>query len=201
MFAYFSLLVEIGTFDIIEVNFLIVGHTHCSIDQYFSILSRGIRRCEFIESPIALWNLYQGVHKNPKRRPSVNRQIDTIFDMKAALQPYLNPCKNFQVPHCFLFRSKFSKCILQYKLFSFHEVYLPIEPAVTINDGVAHLQPLSGPQVNEIQLDPFALVGSRAEFVDHMGLSKTTALHALENRVCYAAFFLNLFNLKFIFVI
>ena len=103
MFAYFSLLVEIGTFDIIEVNFLIVGHTHCSIDQYFSILSRGIRRCEFIGSPIALWNLYQGVHKNPKRRPSVNRQIDTIFDMKVALQPYLNPCKNFKCLTVFYF--------------------------------------------------------------------------------------------------
>ena len=42
MFAYASALVENGYFDVLEVNFLIVGHTHSSIDQYFSVLSKAI---------------------------------------------------------------------------------------------------------------------------------------------------------------
>ena len=39
---------ETGLLDEIYVNFLIVGHTHISIDQYFSVLSRVINRAEFI---------------------------------------------------------------------------------------------------------------------------------------------------------
>ena len=48
MFSDCSLLVETGLLDEIYVNFLIVGHTHISIDQYFSVLSRAINRAEFI---------------------------------------------------------------------------------------------------------------------------------------------------------
>ncbi|KAJ1387535.1 hypothetical protein B484DRAFT_409877, partial [Ochromonadaceae sp. CCMP2298] len=42
MFAYMSMLVETFKFDFIELNFLIVGHTHASIDQFFSGLSKAI---------------------------------------------------------------------------------------------------------------------------------------------------------------
>ena len=49
MFAYLSMLVELKVFDEILVNFLIVGHTHTSIDQYFSVLSsRKIFESSFI---------------------------------------------------------------------------------------------------------------------------------------------------------
>ena len=43
MFAYASALVELGYFDAIDTNFLIVGHTHSSIDQYISVLSKAIK--------------------------------------------------------------------------------------------------------------------------------------------------------------
>lgn len=60
MFAYLSLLVQEGHFRVIEVFFLIVGHTHTSIDQYFSVISRMIWMCAFLGSPISLESLLAG---------------------------------------------------------------------------------------------------------------------------------------------
>lgn len=54
MLSYISLLVELLVFDSVEVNFLIVGHTHCSIDRLFGIYSNAIRGADFIGSPLAL---------------------------------------------------------------------------------------------------------------------------------------------------
>jgi len=57
MFSYLSLLVEQDYFKEINVGFLVVGHTHSSIDQYFSVLSKAIQSKTFIGSPLALLNL------------------------------------------------------------------------------------------------------------------------------------------------
>ena len=40
LFAYFAMLVELELFSVIEVYFLVVGHTHTPLDQYFSVLGR-----------------------------------------------------------------------------------------------------------------------------------------------------------------
>lgn len=48
MMAYLSHLVECGEMDSIFMFFLMVGHTHASIDQYFSVLSHAINKTEFI---------------------------------------------------------------------------------------------------------------------------------------------------------
>ena len=54
MFTYISLLIDEEHFDTVEIYFLIVGHTHASIDQYFSTLSNLIQSRNFIGSPLAL---------------------------------------------------------------------------------------------------------------------------------------------------
>lgn len=54
MFTYASLLVQEKYFTKVEIFFLIVGHTHASIDQYFSVLSREILKTNFIGSPLSL---------------------------------------------------------------------------------------------------------------------------------------------------
>ena len=41
-------------FDKVLMHFLIVGHTHSVIDQYFSVISRKIFEAEFIATPHAL---------------------------------------------------------------------------------------------------------------------------------------------------
>ena len=57
VFAYFSMLVQTQQIKHIELHFLLVGHTHCSIDQYFSVLSKVWT--DFFSSPIiVLKNLF-----------------------------------------------------------------------------------------------------------------------------------------------
>ena len=92
MFAYISLLVESFIFDRIEVNFLIVGHTHASIDQYFSVLSAAIHSTSFIGSPLSLYQLLEEAHsaKSIDSRPAVVRQISVYYDVAKALKPFIN---------------------------------------------------------------------------------------------------------------
>jgi hypothetical protein len=40
MFAYLSLLVQSGAMDEVNLSFLIAGHTHCPLDQYFLCLAK-----------------------------------------------------------------------------------------------------------------------------------------------------------------
>jgi hypothetical protein len=132
MFSYAIALVELGYFEAIDMNFLIVGHTHSSIDQYFCVLSKAIKSAEFIGSPISLQALCNQTHKD-RSRPSVNRQLDVCYNLVDAMKPYINKrIKCFQVPHCFSFRRRGNKCIMFYnKLFSSHEKWLPTEPELS----------------------------------------------------------------------
>ena len=101
MFFYLSLLVELGVLDEVRMEFLIVGHTHASIDQYFSILSTAIRKALFIGSPMALWALYDTCRSNPNQA-ILQRQIRIVYDYVRAFAPYLNKkISYYQIPHCF----------------------------------------------------------------------------------------------------
>ena len=53
----------------IEINFLIVGHTHCKIDQNFSVLSTAIKAALFVASPMAMRSLIGKAHAKTKDRP------------------------------------------------------------------------------------------------------------------------------------
>ena len=74
MFAYLSLLVEQRHFDEIRVNFLIVGHTHAPIDQYFSVITKKLFG-KFVGSPESLRNLF-----NQCQDPLINSQIFVQYD-------------------------------------------------------------------------------------------------------------------------
>lgn len=176
MFAYASALVENGYFDIMEINFLIVGHTHSSIDQYFSVLSKAIDSAEWIGSPISLQALCSQAHKPTRgendeiidRRPSINRQIEVYYDVVSALKPYINDqIKFFQVPHHFLFRRVCGKCIMQYKLFPQNSTYLPQEP-----NEVTTLESLSKNVISKVQVSPLSIINGTETFFEHMGVPK-----------------------------
>ena len=53
----FGYVIQKKYFRKVEIFFLIVGHTHESIDQYFSVLSRQILQTNFIGSPLSLASL------------------------------------------------------------------------------------------------------------------------------------------------
>lgn len=92
LFSYLSLLVEMGHFRTIEVYFLIVGHTHSSIDQYFSVLSTAIKSAQFIGSPLALHELFRRACSGNSEAvsPYIVRSIDVYYDWVTLLKPYIN---------------------------------------------------------------------------------------------------------------
>jgi hypothetical protein len=52
--SYMSMLVDLGYLDTVQVNYLVVGHTHCPIDQKLGALSTIIHQQEYIATPAAL---------------------------------------------------------------------------------------------------------------------------------------------------
>jgi len=95
MSMYFSALVQTLHFEEIHMNYLIVGHTHSSIDQYFSVLSRAIKKSLFIGSPLALHNLLYLAHKKRNKKDNFNppvlvKQVSVYFDLRSAFLPYVN---------------------------------------------------------------------------------------------------------------
>ena len=87
-----SFLLSFICFCSFHINFLIVGHTHCSLDQYFSVISRAILNCEFIGSPEGLIELYGTAHQGTavSQRPLVNRQVHAIYDWVQFYAPFIN---------------------------------------------------------------------------------------------------------------
>jgi hypothetical protein len=63
-------------FDKVFIHFLIVGHTHCLIDQYFSVISKQIFEAEFIASPHALHALILQTVDDKGKSPLVCRFIE-----------------------------------------------------------------------------------------------------------------------------
>jgi hypothetical protein len=92
MFGYLSMLVEAKIFNTIYINFMIVGHTHSTIDQYFSVFSTCIKGKAFIASSLSLEELLKTAHKGESinKRPSFVKKLSVYYNYKAFLQPYLN---------------------------------------------------------------------------------------------------------------
>jgi hypothetical protein len=127
MMAFCSDIVERGIVDEIFIDCLVVGHTHASIDQYFSVMSKRINneKTLFIGSPWSLWKLYETV----SIPPTVNRRISVVFDYVSYYKPFLHDkYKFFCLPYCYWFHRVIGKCVMQYKMFAFYDSWLPTLP-------------------------------------------------------------------------
>jgi hypothetical protein len=123
MFCYVSLLVESGFIKDAEINFLVVGHTHCNLDQEFSCVSKRIDECTYIGSPLAMQELYMTVH-NPEASPDrkcLSIYLRHTYDWKEYFKCICNGgIKYFQVPHRFkiFMPLHLDRAIMQYSLFT-----------------------------------------------------------------------------------
>lgn len=107
----------------------IIGHTHCSIDQNFGVLTGVVNDERFIGSPLSFQDLLQRAHSEKNRQPTVNRQIRIVYDFVDFFTPLLNPnISMIRIPHCFRFTRILSKCVMQYRRFSSHKTFLPEMP-------------------------------------------------------------------------
>ena len=88
MMQFLSWLVGAGYLEEVEIHYLLVGHTHEDIDQYFSTLSRRLDRRsaltyeEFVE-------VLRSAHRDAKWKPNV-RVIFTVFDYKKWMAGWMN---------------------------------------------------------------------------------------------------------------
>ena len=118
-------LVEEHFFEIIEVFYLIVGHTHNPLDQWFSVLSKAIRKADFIGSVLALHEIYKLVHKEDTDK-TINGaakviQLETYHDWRAYYDPVRNEnIHHYNIPHLFKFERDPQSGVgyMQYQLLS-----------------------------------------------------------------------------------
>ena len=66
IFGFMSLLVDLGYFETIQLNYLVVGHTHCPIDQKLGAMTTVIDQHDFIATPEALKHLLTEYRMDPE---------------------------------------------------------------------------------------------------------------------------------------
>ena len=101
---------------VVEVCFLIVGHTHEDIDQYFKLLSDLIRDVLLL-TPNDFLGYLPRVARNGSKQPHV-KYVDHLFDFKEWLGPRVDKhITGHQVPHNYLiqFDDDADTAIFQYK--------------------------------------------------------------------------------------
>ena len=186
MFCYSSLLVQTGLVDEVHLSFLVVGHTHCNLDQEFSVQSKKIGKSGWIGSPLAMQELYLNAHKESqevlasgnesgnedktKRRVTASIQLQYMFDWKEFFKPVVNKTiKYFQVPHRFRIRLVNNVAICQYMLFTdedlFSEQWLPYEPPATRERETDSIL-----QQGYIKLNELAIINGLPNLQRYLGL-------------------------------
>lgn len=147
MFSWVQLLVDKDAFTAVDIFFLIVGHTHASIDQYFSVLAKQILSSDFIGSPLALhallgrerdynlsgsaWQQEDGEVKPRKAKPLLIRKLSVFFDLKTCLAKLIDfNVKYYSVPHRFRFEKFNGVACMQYSIYSTQKTLLPLRPQI-----------------------------------------------------------------------
>ena len=129
MFAYISLLIERGHLDEVSVNFLIVGHTHTSIDQYSSVITKKLHG-KFVGSQMALQHLF-----NECQSPLINKMIHVHYDYRTWLAPVINELHFYGLPHVFVFKRRLNRAVCQHKPYSRSLRFFPVEPSPMPSDN------------------------------------------------------------------
>lgn len=97
-----AVLVEADIFERVSMNFLLVGHTHCDIDQVFSVIARALRNT----STVSTLDDLHGVITSSRQGQNafhVEHLLD-ICDWKPWLNSVMVKMRNHSVPRSFLVR-------------------------------------------------------------------------------------------------
>ena len=172
-YMYNSLLIELFAFDEVEIAFLIVGHTHASIDQYFSVLAKAIRKVEFIGTPIALLELIRRCHDSSWQQKAIIREIKVYYDLKTMFDPYRNKrIKYFGIPHIFRFTPNFGHvAIMEYKNFV-RDRWMPPRPTMPISD-IQSFEKSTGSE--SIFIPELAAVNGSSALTEFLGLGTASS--------------------------
>jgi hypothetical protein len=172
MHCFFSHLVEAGYFKEIELFFLIVGHTHNRLDQWFSILSKAIKKADKILSVHALHEIFRIAHKTTgksgkKSTPAYRViQMQIYHDWDRYYAPVVNESIKYHgIPH----RVKFGPLLHSMKCpYTYMHTSPPTEwdckwlPETPANVDIT---------VNELSLESFMLFNGEDNVCNAMGFS------------------------------
>ena len=168
-------------FDCIELFFLIVGHTHNILDQWFSVLGNAIIRAHFIGSVLAMHELYKSSHSEKKKNPEVY-QLRVYRDYRKWFNPVRNDSiHHFNLPHRLKFEIDkfFGVCCFQYQFQSppygsaISEVWLPERLSArseVLDDG------------GDVVVTPFATFSGENEIFEALGIDADKKLSSAINR-------------------
>lgn len=156
-----------------------LGHTHCSIDQNFGVLTKKINKQHFIGSPLSFQHLLDIAHEQQSRRPTINRQLSVIYDFVKYFTPMLNPDIHFiRIPHCFKFSRVMNKAIMRYKMFSTHKIWLPEPPENSILNST---DDLLNNLVIDINFGKYVVIGGEDELNKDLKLENLKLTDSVEN--------------------
>jgi hypothetical protein len=174
MFGYMSLLVEGFFFDAVEMNFLIVGHTHASIDQYFSVIAKAIRNSHFIGTPVALMELIRRCNLQlfGSHQQSIVREILVYYDIKKAFAPYLNSkIKYYNLPLNFRIQPSYCRtAIMQYRNACTNPHWLPSQAPLNKGDNNGAVREYMTQLTQSVVVPELAVVNGRSELFRYFGL-------------------------------
>ena len=132
LFGFLSDLVARRIFDEIHVGFLMVGHTHEDIDQYFSIISSWLRKTEIIcPDHISLKKEIESAFAQSKKNKT---QVPVIVDVNACqlfnydlyYKQHINPSLcYYSKPHQFRFKKFEGHVLCHYKMWAADVDFLP----------------------------------------------------------------------------
>ena len=174
VFTYASLILELDVVHQIEINFLIVGHTHDSLDQEFSVVSNALEACNYIASPLGLHEVFKNCHKsNPEFNPRCIRKLEFIYDWKSFFAPVINKkIKWFLIPHRFRLKKVGMVACVEYMHYSpfegESEDWWPKQP-LNLNQNLIHKD-----RIDELQIAPFATVNGEERFMEYLNISSST---------------------------
>jgi hypothetical protein len=132
--AFCASLVERGVFQKVKLSYLVVGHTHEDIDQYFSVISRFIKHIlKTIMCPSEFVAALRSAFSTPGCVPKCVEEIQYCYDT-SSLTDYLDPSfSRFNLHECtgdkchyFLIRKDSNgNATLQYKLKRYSNALYP----------------------------------------------------------------------------
>ncbi|XP_030841361.1 uncharacterized protein LOC115924008 isoform X2 [Strongylocentrotus purpuratus] len=113
LFSFLSLLLELNIFKKIKVGFLMVGHTHEDIDQFFSRIATHLKKRSTPSFPKLLQAIPAAFHK--AHCPTTAERILHLFDVRKWLLPHQHSMCYHSKPHIFKFALHQGKATLQTK--------------------------------------------------------------------------------------
>ena len=99
--TFLALLLKLGMFRKIKLNFDLVGHTHEDVDQMFEALSQRLHR-KTIGTVEKLMDLLKDGYKNNNMNvPFYAERLNAVGGYKKWIMPFERGMHNHTLPHCF----------------------------------------------------------------------------------------------------